>query len=347
MNLFGGLDPQRALTCFYHAGCPDGIGGAYAIYAALEPQLAAGLHASWTAGEPEPQDGPCFEGVSPGAPHPVGRNAADRHVVYVDVVPAGETLQAVMEVARSVTILDHHRSARRTLTALGLFDAGAPNRVLVYAEDRSGAQLAWDWAHPGRVRPLVLDYIGDRDLWRFALPASREINKALFVEGHTRSILALADFVARGGLTPAHTERGGHYAVVDNQTVARLAKRAHRMAVSARTPGNAEPRVLETLVVNSPVLPSELGEALMAGAPPDVHFAIVWSYDFKNDEVWASARTNRPDVDLSVIVPGLMGAKPGGGGHPRAAGFAVAGGGIRAIQWHEQPESVECPECPV
>jgi len=56
----------------------------------------------------------------------------------------------------------------------------------------------------------------------------------------------------------------------------------------------------------------------------------MWSYNHDRHEIWASARTNRPDIDLSKIIPHLVGAT-NGGGHPAAAGFSVAGDSIAAV----------------
>lgn len=68
----------------------------------------------------------------------------------------------------------------------------------------------------------------------------------------------------------------------------------------------------------------------MAKAPPEVHFAVMWSYNHDRNEVWASVRTNRPDVDLSRITPHILGAGSGGG-HPKAAGFMISGDNVSAV----------------
>ena len=44
--------------------------------------------------------------------------------------------------------------------------------------DRSGAVLAWEWAHTQPV-PWLLQYVQDKDLWHWQLPHSREISAAL------------------------------------------------------------------------------------------------------------------------------------------------------------------------
>ena len=59
----------------------------------------------------------------------------------------------------------------------------------------------------------------------------------------------------------------------------------------------------------------------------------MWSYNSDKDEIWVSCRTSRPDVDLSAIVPFIVGGTEGGG-HPGAAGFTIRGDSIgAAIKW--------------
>lgn len=341
------LEGAACLTCFYHGGCPDGIGGAWALYRQLPEGARAvlrklgGLY-NGVKGEPlrALQAGaPVFHGLAHGDASPPAELVAGRDVVYVDIVPKAETLLWVAALARTTTVLDHHRSAQPALAALAQAypsDSGKERVRSVYDERRSGAQIAWDWATGGAPRPAVLDYIGDRDLYKFELPHSREVNKALFVEGVTRGFASLSahadggDAKSEGGVDAALIERGGAYARYEALTLARLVANARLARVRARLPGDEAPREYCVLIVNSPLLQSELGEALMATATAEVHFAVIWSYNHDRHEIWASARTNRPDIDLSKIVPHLVGAT-NGGGHPAAAGFSVAGDSIAAV----------------
>lgn len=68
-------------------------------------------------------------------------------------------------------------------THLMLRDMAAFDRPAILAEfdmNRSGSQMAWDYFFPDFARPAMIDYIADRDLWRFKLPGSREIAAVLF-----------------------------------------------------------------------------------------------------------------------------------------------------------------------
>jgi len=66
-----------------------------------------------------------------------------------------------------VVVLDHHKTAQADCDGLPFcrFDM-----------DRSGAGMAWDHFNEGQPRPWLVNYVEDRDLWRFALPHSQEVN---------------------------------------------------------------------------------------------------------------------------------------------------------------------------
>src|SRR5690606_35880403 len=63
-----------------------------------------------------------------------------------------------------------------------------PGVAIIYAlidQQRSGAGIAWDFFHPGVPRPALVNHVEDRDLWRFALPGTREIQAAVFSRPYT------------------------------------------------------------------------------------------------------------------------------------------------------------------
>lgn len=51
--------------------------------------------------------------------------------------------------------------------------------------NRSGAGIAWDYFHPGEPRPPVVDYVEDRDLWRFKLPMAKSVSAFIRCQPHT------------------------------------------------------------------------------------------------------------------------------------------------------------------
>jgi hypothetical protein len=317
-------DVARAVTVFYHGGCPDGIAGAWAVYTGLHDNVRAAV-AEWSLldmkcapAEQMRTAGAAFVGIGHNHTLPEVELYRGRHVFYVDIVPSLEVASAVLRSAASVTVLDHHRGAGATVAEL-VAEADRTRRQLgvVFDETRSGAQIAWDYVHPGVARPAVLDYVGDRDTWAWKLPLSREVNKAIYVDGMVRSFGSLDS--ARVSLVPHEAAKiGAAYKRHEDLLVSAMSGRAYEATIESN---RGKYRVL---AINSAQLASEIGEALSVYAPAHIDFVVVWNYDGAADEIWVSARTTRDNVDLSAITPYIIGAIRGGG-HPRAAGFTILG----------------------
>lgn len=133
--------------CIYHRGCADGFGAAWAVWKALG-------------------DGVEFHPGVYGAPPP---DVTGRDVILVDFSYKRPVMEAMCQSAASITLLDHHKTAAEELDGLG----DGPNiaiPVFVGIDmERSGAVLAWEHFHPGKAIPPLLQYVQDRDLWRFSL----------------------------------------------------------------------------------------------------------------------------------------------------------------------------------
>src|SRR4029077_19527982 len=104
-------------------------------------------------------------------------DVTDRDVWVLDFSYPRSVLEEMHRSARSLVCLDHHTTAQADLEGLPycMFDMGL-----------SGAQLTWLWVRQhGKVvytehaSPWLVDYTADRDLWRFVLPDSKEVNAAL------------------------------------------------------------------------------------------------------------------------------------------------------------------------
>jgi uncharacterized protein len=334
-------ESENLLTVLYHQGCPDGVAGACAVFIGLTKETRDRLEklgGIYTTGEETVEPDPCgpvFLGVQHGyAPPP--NLIEGRNVVYVDIAPTSVVLQSVRDKAKRLVILDHHKSARRDLDGITV----GGNYYLSYSEEKSGAELAWEWAWPAiRLRnpgtsdgvPGVIQYVADRDLWKFALPNSKEINAALWTENRLRGfgwatrMSLLATPMSQEVELMELTERGGYYLAHAKKMIDGLAACASPGEITT-----TDSKTYKVLVVNTSTLVSELGNTIASQAPADVHFVVMWSYNAKKHEIWASARTNRDDVDLSAItrsIPGLI----NGGGHAKAAGFSIAGDSISAV----------------
>lgn len=102
-----------------------------------------------------------------------------KKLLFLDLTFEEKIMKEILEKAAFVTILDHHK------TAIESSVLKHPKCNLVFDLDRSGAQITWDVFYPGKPRPLIIDYIGDRDLWKFKLSSSREINAVILASTPT------------------------------------------------------------------------------------------------------------------------------------------------------------------
>lgn len=140
--------------CIYHGNCADGFGAAWSVRRALgDIDFHAGVY-----GEAPP-------------------DVTAREVIMVDFSYKRPVLEQMMEKCETLVIIDHHKTAQEDLAGFGNIRPGVK---VIFDMDRSGAGLTWDCMMPGVPRPRLIDHIEDRDLWRFALPKTREIQAAVF-----------------------------------------------------------------------------------------------------------------------------------------------------------------------
>jgi oligoribonuclease NrnB/cAMP/cGMP phosphodiesterase (DHH superfamily) len=154
------------------------------------------------------------------------------------------------------------------------------------------------WAVKNPDIPDIVRYIEDRDLWRFELPHSKEINAAL--SSYPRDF-AVWDQLENKKIEELILE-GTAILRYQTQLVDFLAKEAEEVDIAGH----------KVLSINSPVLQSELGNRLAQGHP----FGAVW-YDQKGKRKY-SLRSAADGVDVSEVAK-----QYGGGGHKAASGFSI------------------------
>lgn len=274
------------IICIYHGNCADGFGAAWAVRAALGEAVEF------------------YPGVYQQAPPDV----AGKRVVMVDFSYKRPVLEQMAQAAQSILILDHHRSAMEDLTGLPQPPNDLPDRRVwlpdagVYARfdmERSGARLAWDHFHAAPP-PRLIEHIEDRDLWRFQLPGTREIQANVFSYPYDfavwdRLMVSDVDELRAGGEA---IERKHH------KDIAELVSALQRRMVIGG---------YDVPVANLPyTLTSDAGHLMATGEP----FAACWW--MTSDGVVFSLRSTDDGVDVSEIAVAY-----GGGGHRNAAGFRV------------------------
>lgn len=149
-------DNARKL-CIYHGNCADGFGAAWVVRKAFgedNVEFVAGVY------QQEPPD------------------VTGRDVILVDFSYKRAVIQGMLQKAKSLVIIDHHKSAMEDLADV---DIGAKCPVTITFDlNHSGAMLAWIFFNGDAEPPELLKHIEDRDLWRFKLKGTREIQAALF-----------------------------------------------------------------------------------------------------------------------------------------------------------------------
>ncbi len=254
------FDPEVVL---YHADCPDGFGAAWAVWTRCpDARFVTARH-----GQPPP-DG--LEG---------------KRVVILDFSYARPIIKQLASMTSALAILDHHVTAQQALGDLPYTH---------YEQDKSGAVLAWEWAHR-RPAPWLLQYVQDKDLHRWQLQDSREINAA--IESYP------FDFAVWSGLQKDCLIAEGRAILRAHE---QLIDKLLRTAMLVCFEGATVPAVC------SPILRSELGERLASGHP----FCLVW-YE-RDGRRYVSLRSREGGTDVSLIAQAH-----GGGGHRHAASFSM------------------------
>ncbi len=247
----------------YHAECTDGFGAAWAIWKRF-PNAR-------------------FMPVKHGNPPP--SDLKDHRVVIVDFSYARPILETMASETKELLVLDHHITAEKALKGLP---------YAYFDQAKSGAVLSWEWAH-GSAAPWLLQYIQDKDLWTWALPASREINAALASYPFDFN---LWDRFSQ----PAMEQEGRAILRYEHELVGKLVAQA----VMVEFQGVVVPSV------QSAVLTSQIGERLSPSHP----FCLIW-HD-RDGRRYFSMRSRAGATDVGAIA-----ASFGGGGHAHAAGFSV------------------------
>lgn len=278
----------------YHAHCADGFGAAFAAWCALGPSAE---YIPVQYGDPMP-------------PIPDGARVFIVDFSYPDNARAREELCALAE-RTTLTVIDHHKTAQAALEGLPF---------AIFDMEKSGAVLAWEYfrAQPdpcscfGPV-PELMEYIQDRDLWRWHLPGSPEVSAGLTLE--PRTFARWAEILNAGGHGISDLWHAGQTVLKrDQNLVASICAKAHVHALYAGGEGE-ECRTIDVIAVNTPVLQSEACHELLQRHPDQEIVGAYFQKDWRT-RVWSLR--SRPGCDCSVIAKAN-----GGGGHAQASGFTV------------------------
>lgn len=292
--------------CIYHGNCADGFTSAWVVnkYFRNAVDLYAGTYQ-----QPPPKE------------------TEDRFIILVDFSYKRDIMLEMAKKARGVLVLDHHKSAWKDLEPAnsggviidfnvysGKINWGrflenceldqfenCPGRIYtLFDMNRSGAGITWDFFYPNQPRPEPLNHVEDRDLWRFALPGTREIQANMFSYPYKLDIWDLL-------MKTSPTDLAKDGAAIERKhfkDVAELVKVVtRRMTIGGH----------DVPIANLPyVFVSDAANALAEGEP----FAGCY-WDTPQGRCFGLRSTDK-GLDVSEIAKLY-----GGGGHRNAAGFTI------------------------
>lgn len=268
----------------YHANCFDGFCAAWVARSVLK-------------GEVE------FVPVQYGQDPPKQAFDRDTRLYVLDFSYSRDVMFKLAALRHEVmVVLDHHRTAQEALHDLDIELASnncGDALVVTFDMGKSGGRLAWEhfYRASGIPAPWLVDYTEDRDLWRWKLPHSKEINAAL--RSHPQGFLLWDKF---NQMPPDEFVSEGRAILRrEQQIVDDHVKHAREIQIEGH----------KVLCVNATVMFSEIAGELSKDRP----FGACYFDRADGKRQW-SLRSRNDGVDVSEVAK-----LRGGGGHRNAAGF--------------------------
>lgn len=278
--------PDEVDIVIYHGGCSDGFGSALASYIYFKP--TNGINKNGNKVE-------YFPGVFKQPPP----NVKGKNVLICDFSYDKKTLEKMIDDANTLSIIDHHKTARRILREIS-----TENKY--FNMKHSGASLTWTYFFPDQELPLLIRYIEDTDIWLkkmehtdaislyiYSLPFEFSEYEKLLDDNYIKEILPYAIGMwmkneadikqALGSATIKFYKNGSEYNLV-----------AHVNATTAK---------------------SDIGNRLLSKFPYCDYSAV---YSKRDSTTYFSLRSEDNKSDTTKIS-----TKFGGGGHRNASGMTT------------------------
>lgn len=262
----------------YHADCTDGF------------------TASWVARQKfgSAADGTLYYSAYHGEQPPDLLIDSNTSVYILDFSYSREDLLKIRNTAKSLTVIDHHKTAEKALRGLNF---------CIFDMERSGAGLTWDTLFPNHQRPWLVDYVEDRDLWNWKLPNSKAINA--YISSLPMNYVVWDNLDLYPEPTYEMIDRGRSILDYMNRGVEDIIRNTMREVVF-------DGYTVPVVNANRQLLSNTLNKLVVDNAR--YQFAVGWYMDKEGKYIYSLASVG--DFDVSEIA-----VRHGGGGHKNAAGF--------------------------
>ena len=270
---------KKRTACLYHADL-DGWGSAYSLWKALKATNELLFIEVQYGQEP---------------PYEALREFGPDRVYIVDFSYKAPVLKDFLNEFPETMVIDHHKSSLPELEAA--FEERV-YKTYTHNTDFAGCVLTWQHFFPEEEIPEILLYVQDRDLWKFELENSKEINA--FIASLPKDFEEWDQFY-----TPEAYDAGWAIIRLQEKAIERRLKDVRMVEIAGHT----------VPCVNASENISELGSA-MCEAYPDAPFSV--SYCDRGDGKRSYSLRSRNGFDVSEVAKAF-----GGGGHPSSAAFTV------------------------
>jgi nanoRNase/pAp phosphatase (c-di-AMP/oligoRNAs hydrolase) len=265
---------MKDLVLFYHANCSDGFGAAYSFWKKFGNEIDMIPLGHYDRADLNLED------------------YRDKIVYMADICLEREDLLKLNSIAKKLVVLDHHKSAQEDVGDLDF---------CIFDMNKSGSVLAWEYLFDTPV-PYLLRCIEDRDIWRWNVKLSREVN--LFCDSQDRTFESWDLIVNECETNINDVARiGSAIQKFEKRQVEIVNKSAFLLEIKGYT----------VPTINSPLFRSIALADLAVGVPFSA------GYHFDGEYYIFSLRSDPNGIDVTKIAQMF----PGGGGHYHAAGFST------------------------
>lgn len=282
----GGAAEMKTLV-LYHANCFDGFCAAWVAKGVLK-------------GEVE------FVPVQYGQDPPEQAFDKDTRLYVLDFSYSRDVMFKLAALRHeAMVVLDHHKTAQEALCDLSIELAShncGDALSVTFDMNKSGGRLAWEHFYKlSNIRPpWLVDYTEDRDLWRWKLAQSKEINAAL--RSYPQDFALWDEFARKDALN--FGAEGAAILRREKQIVDDHVRYAREIQMDGHN----------ILCVNATVMFSEIAGELAKGRP----FGACYFDRADGKRQWSLCSRDE-GVNVSEVAK-----LHGGGGHRNAAGFEEA-----------------------
>lgn len=280
---------------FYHSPCTDGFTGAWAIWKAYGDTVQ---YIPLRYGDDLPVD------------------VTGKHILFVDVSQKAANALETAQIAASLVVLDHHKSAeiefQNFLDATRFDSEPTCPYDWIFDMSKSGARLAWNWAQGHKPdlgdAPFLVDIVEDRDLWLFKFHHTKALSR--YINSYDQTFQNW-DEINEQLSSNFECELALDIGEALDRAFMIEVRRLADLAIVGKTEDGVEVPVGQA----SKIYSSDLAHELLK-RHPDAPFAAVRCFE-RDQEIW-SLRSEDHRQDVRVIAEHM-----GGGGHRNAAGFQI------------------------